>query len=144
MFKHISQIGTKALYNNDPVFASKCRLLCSLAYVPIPTQSFNNTPYQDKLDELRDYFWRTYVCHTDIRGNYKDGRFKIEQWNCHFSVCLDLPRTNNHVEGWHRGFNELVDEDNPNIWKLIIALKMEQGRNKVRLKQMKSGKNPRI
>jgi len=38
---------------------------------------------------------------------------------------LGLPRTNNHVEGWHRGFESLFDGAHVGILKLINALKIE-------------------
>ncbi len=50
-----------------------------------------------------------------------------------------LPKTNNSVEGWHRGFEEQVAAHHPNIWKFINCIKKEQSLNEVRFEQYISG-----
>lgn len=36
---------------------------------------------------------------------------------------LDLPRTNNALEGWHRAFLQQVSSHHTSIWKFLNALK---------------------
>ena len=39
------------------------------------------------------------------RNRRKNPRFSISMWNCFSRVDLDLPRTNNAVEGWYNAFH---------------------------------------
>ena len=58
------------------------------------------------------------------------------------SVCKDLPRTNNAVEGWHRRFQANVGAYHPNFWKFIDILKREQSLNHVNISQARAGHQP--
>ena len=58
------------------------------------------------------------------------------------SVCKDLPRTNNAVEGWHRRFQANVGAYHPNFWKFIDILKREQSLNHINISQARAGHQP--
>lgn len=147
LYRQICEKGLKAKYDKDIVFASKCKQLCSLAYVPVDqvehyfellADSFDGSPDQEHLDSIMDYFGKTYVSYKDFRQNKKEGRFKIAHWNFLGALSQNLPRTNNHQEGWHRSFNELVDKNSPNFWKLLNVFLIEQGKNEVVLVQLQT------
>nr|CAD7457932.1 unnamed protein product [Timema tahoe] len=53
-----------------------------------------------------------------------------------------LPKTNNNIEGWHRGLQQHISASHPNIWKFVSAIKMEQSLNEVRIEQYTSGQKP--
>ena len=38
----------------------------------------------------------------------------------------NLPKTNNHVEGYHRGIQEALDGHHPTVFKLMKFLKKEE------------------
>ena len=42
------------------------------------------------------------------RNRRKCPRFSISMWNCFSRVHLDLPRTNDAVEGWHNAFHVCI------------------------------------
>lgn len=48
-------------------------------------------------------------------------------------------RTNNHLEGWHYGFNRLVTQHHPNVWRLLAALQQEQAVTDVTIQQLAAG-----
>ena len=54
-------------------------------------------------------------------------------------VLNDLPKTNNSVEAWHRGFEAEVGAHHPNIWRFIKCLQKEQSFNEVRIEQYVAG-----
>ena len=54
----------------------------------------------------------------------------------HTSVCLQGPRTNNHVEGWH---NRLAGKSHPNIYEVVDSFKTEQAATEVTLRQLEAG-----
>lgn len=39
---------------------------------------------------------------------------------------LNLPRTSNLVEGWHRRFHLLMKGERPPIWRFIMVIRKEQ------------------
>ena len=65
--------------------------------------------------------------------------YPIALWNVHAQVVEDLPCTNNSVEGWHRGFSQLLSANHSTIWKFIDGLKKEQSLNDLRLEQFTAG-----
>ena len=44
-------------------------------------------------------------------------------WNVNTRVQGHLPRTNNHLEGWHNRFAQIVEQFHPHIWKFTDTLK---------------------
>ena len=71
--------------------------------------------FDSKLEKLTDYVIKTYV---------EDGRFSLDMWN-HFNNIGDRPRTNNHLEGYHRQLNARV-RTNPDLWTWINEVKSSE------------------
>ena len=63
-------------------------------------------------------------------------------WNMFHRTNLEMPRTNNHIEGWHRRFQGLCMSYHPAFWKFIELLKQEQSVNCVELLQALGGHPP--
>ena len=53
-----------------------------------------------------------------------------------------MPRTNNHIEGWHRRFQPLCVSYHPAFWKFIQLLKQEHSLNRMGLLQAAGGHSP--
>ena len=41
-------------------------------------------------------------------------------------VTENLPKTNNHIEGYHRGVQNCVDGDHPSVFKFLKFMKKEE------------------
>lgn len=63
-------------------------------------------------------------------------------WNCCDSVLQDLPRTNNSVEAWHRGFEALCTGPHENLWRTIRNFQRSQSKVQVSLEQYIAGQGP--
>ncbi|CAF1310902.1 unnamed protein product [Didymodactylos carnosus] len=61
-----------------------------------------------KFGKLTDYILNNYI---------EDARFSFDMWN-HFDSVGERPRTNNHLEGYHRQLNARV-RTNPDLWTWI-------------------------
>ncbi|CAF4912510.1 unnamed protein product, partial [Rotaria magnacalcarata] len=61
--------------------------------------------YDTKFEKLTDYVIKNYI---------EDARFPVQMWN-HFDTIGQRPRTNNHLEGYHRQLNARV-RTNPDLW----------------------------
>ena len=53
-------------------------------------------------------------------------------------------KTHNAVEGWHRGFTEILGSYHPTIWEFIEGLKKEQSLNELKLEQYVAGQEPPV
>ena len=52
----------------------------------------------------------------------------------------ELPRTNNAIEGFHRGFESMLQIHKPDIWKFIAAIQKQQGLQEFAYAQRMHGK----
>ena len=53
---------------------------------------------------MLDYFEDTWIGRLQNRSRRRTPKFPREWWNCYESVIQGMPKANNAVEGWHRGF----------------------------------------
>ena len=59
-------------------------------------------------------------------------------WSVHNRVEEGLPRTNNHVEGWHCCIQSDVGSYQPSIWHYLGVLRREQSLNEVIITQIQA------
>ncbi|ODM88747.1 hypothetical protein Ocin01_17935 [Orchesella cincta] len=136
-------------YVTDPDFALQVKCLTALAFVPPPS-------VKDAFEILiADEFYsssRDMECLVDYvednwiggnrRGKARPPRFDIAEWNYFHRVAEDLARTNNAVEGWHRGFQSQLGAAHPTIWKFIETIRKQQSLNELQMEQHLAGGTP--
>jgi hypothetical protein len=71
--------------------------------------------YDSKLEKLTDYVINNYI---------EDAGFPSSMWN-HFDTIGERPRTNNHLEGYHRQLNARV-RTNSDLWTWINEIKSSE------------------
>ena len=54
----------------------------------------------------------------------------------------EMPRTNNHIKGWHRRFQGLCSCHHPGCWKFVEILKKGNPLNRVEIVQAEAGHPP--
>lgn len=146
-FRHVQSEGLQRRYEAEPEFALTMRLLPALAFVPaanvvdIFEQLCEDNVIPQEAQGVLDYFEDTWIGRPQ-RRHRRPPRFPHVMWNCFDGVNEDLPKTNNSVEGWHRGFDQQVSSNHPNIWKFIEALQREQSLNELKIEQYVSGEEP--
>lgn len=144
VFRKIQSEGLKPKYEADIEFALLLKMIPAIAFVPEDKvyDSFvtliNTVQFPRETLTVVDYFEKAYIGRPDRN---KPPLFPIKVWNCYKSVTDDLPRTNNHVEGWHRGFNSSLGS-HPNVWKFIEAIKKENSHSVFILNQVLGGVEP--
>ena len=52
---------------------------------------------------------------------------------------MEGPKTNNHVEGWHKKINHAAGKTHPNIFELVDLFRTEQANTEVSLAQLAGG-----
>ena len=118
-------------YETDSDFAAQLRHLAALAFVPshLVEQFSDELVDSDVLPQeaqtIVDYFEDTWIGRLNRRRRgRRSPNFPIEMWNCFQKAKDGLPKTNNAVEGWHRGFEVVVQGAHVNTFKLLNALKV--------------------
>lgn len=125
----IQSDGLKRRYETD--FALKLRLLSALAFVPTAdvVEAFETICEQNVLpaeaQSVFDYYEDTWIGRPQ-RGRRRLPLFSHDLWNCYDGVQESLPKTNNFIERWYRVFEQQISADNPNIWRFIKAIQLEQ------------------
>ena len=78
----------------------------------------------DQEQVILDYF-DTYYMGELRRSHRLNPRYPHTFWNVNVRVQDHLPPTNNHLEGWHNRFAQIVEQPHPHIWKFIGTLKKD-------------------
>ena len=52
--------------------------------------------------------------------------FPIELWNAYDRTIMNLPRSNNSIEGWHNAFAKRVAIVHPSVTKLAEKIRRER------------------
>lgn len=145
MWRRVQASEMVERYTNDEEFALNVRMIPALAYVPVPDVIRAFETLSDslplELQPLLDYFEDTWIG-RERRGRRGNPLFPIEMWNCFDAAANAQPKTNNAVEGWHRGFSELVGAAHPTIFKFISCLRQEQSLNEMKIEQYIAGQEP--
>ena len=79
----------------------------------------NDDMFPSQLNELYEYFFSNFICSTSAR-------FKVETWNFMEYYSLEIPKTNNAIEGWHNTFKNTFGTSRFSFELLIYKLKEEE------------------
>ncbi|KAK4883331.1 hypothetical protein RN001_006650 [Aquatica leii] len=132
-------------YKTDADFALNLRLLSAIAFVPVESIVDASERLCDKnilppeAQPVVDYFENTWIRRPHRRQHRRAPQFSHQMWNWFDGVQQGLPKTNNSIKGWHRGFETQIGADYPNIWKFIEAIQREQSLNALQIEQYISG-----
>ena len=141
-------MGLRMSYIQDENVRIFTKMLASLAFLPshLVINSF------EQLDELREQsnleilaplyasFEDTYIGRpTRSSRGRRRAKFDVEMWNVRDRTMEGMPRTNNKLEGWHRGIQVMFQGPHPNIWKFVRCLGQEQVLQHGELIQIQAG-----
>lgn len=98
--------------------------------------------HNDAVQNLINYFEATYIGRTDRAGIRRPPMFPKELWNVYDITLQGLPRTNNHIEGWHNALRKFVGQSHPNIFKFIDSLRSEQNIQELKMAQISASQEP--
>ena len=98
--------------------------------------------YGDATDGVLDYFEDTYIGSFRRNAARATPNLPVQMWNMFHQTHEGLPRTNNHIEGWHRKFQRIFMCYHPTFWKFINLLKKEQTLNRVDMVPAEAGHPP--
>ena len=98
-----------------------------------------------EIDPILTYFEENYIgpLNTTTRGRKKkkrsNPRYPHDLWNIYQRLLKKLPRSNNKMEAFNRGFNSQIMCKNPNFWSLLEAFRREESLQHQKLISLLSG-----
>ena len=69
--------------------------------------------------------------------------FRIELWNAYDRTIMNIPRSNNSMEGWHHAFAKRVAIVHPSVTKLAEKVRLEQSEFEMDIAQIRQGQEPK-
>ena len=84
---------------------------------------YKNTPLESKIQDFIDYFKSTWVVNDDKIVNSKAKKSISSILN---QFENEGPRTNNHVEGHNAAINRYINSSNPNFYKVLEFIKVDE------------------
>ena len=136
LFRRIQKNGLQSLYNIDINVKKYTKALTALAYVRFEriSEAFhelrNSASFPICLIPVYDYFYSNYI------GNGNGvPRFSPSLWHHGSNVTIDIPRTNNAIEGWHSVFKSTFGCTRYSFPLLIEKLKLEE--DVIRIKDLR-------
>lgn len=142
VYRKVQEKGHQQRYQNDGEFNLCMKMIPALAFVPVADleEAFETLAEDigDDCQDILDYFEDNYIGRPGRRQR-RDPKFSHEMWNMHHRTVEELPRTNNNIEGWHRGFQSSIGGCHPNIWTFLGKLKRQQALHHLQLTQILAG-----
>jgi hypothetical protein len=145
IWRKIQSSGLKIDYEANSEVALKFKMLAAIAFVPLDyvviafEALMDSQIFGDDVTEVTDYFEDVWIGRPDRRLVRRQPVYSHSMWNCYSQVLNEEPKTNNNIEGWHRGFYELISGFHPNIWKFINGIRKDESLNEMRREQFISG-----
>ena len=120
MQKHLARMGFTSLYNTDPDFALKAKMIIAIAFVPLnKIDEYLDavaTELPQELGDLLNWFEDTYVGRRNRRGNGRRTPLLLpEIWNLYQRTLNGEDRTNNNAEAAHRRLKYELGTHRPTI-----------------------------
>ena len=110
-YRKVQANGPQQKYIDDEQFNLDIKMLPALAFVPEDAveDAFESLADNISADAqpILDYFEDTIIGRPG-RRNRRGPVFSLHIWNMYDRTVQELPRTNNNIEGWHRGFQSAI------------------------------------
>ena len=148
LWKRVQDEGLRLDYTENPDVRLACKMLLSLAFVRpdrvvevfLELEQSIEDEVMDLVEPVFQYFERNYIGRRVGRRQVRRmPEMEIEVWNVRNRTVEGIPRTQNQVEGWHRGIQSMFDGYRPTIWSFLAGLQREQVLQHGELVQLRAG-----
>lgn len=124
--RKIKELNLFSHYKQNNNFRLSIKALLALSYVQPEkiVETFNVLPslyfYDQLVNPVYLYFYNNYI------KNFENARINYKIWNHYNLFSLNVPRTNNAIEGWHNAFNGSFFSSKYSFVNLISKLKEDE------------------
>ena len=94
----------------------------------------------EKIKAFLDYFKKNFITFNDNNEKEK-AIYEKTFWSRNNRILMEVPRTTNILEAWHRTLNAAIGISHPNIARFIQVLFEFEERERVYILQIRSGRN---
>ncbi len=94
----------------------------------------SSTRFVESLISFISYFRLYYIGCSQRNAVYSQ-----DFWDVSERIVLNIPRTTNTIEGWHRALNVLASVRHPNIGRFIHVLQVETEKTRVHVARTLNG-----
>ncbi|KAL3115344.1 hypothetical protein niasHT_017746 [Heterodera trifolii] len=130
MKKKITALGLTRVYNTDPAFAEKSKMITSLAFLPVHhlQNGLNALQAQipPQLNSVFNWFLDNYMGRIRFNVPITAPLFHPHEWSVHQRTLDSADRTNNFAEAFHRKLQRQFNCTHPTIWRFIDTIRCEQ------------------
>ena len=151
VWRKTQELGLARLYAEDEVVRNSVKLLPSLAFLKsedVPgyfDAVFDELPEDASaaIQELYTYFEAIYIGRKPQRGPRRRPRYPVQLWSVRDRTAEGIPRTNNRLEGFHRGIQQMFDGPKPSMWQFLKGIQKEHGYQHALYIQATGGESPK-
>lgn len=143
LWRRVQHLGLAKKYGTDEAFSLSVRMLLCLAFVePELIPQYFQTLYGTlDYDAKRLARW--------FRANYigskrKNSNYVPEFWSIAYNVRLNLPKTTNNVEAWHRRLQAIIGKSHIGVYAIIEEMGAESIYVSHRIQKIESGESKAI
>ena len=121
VWKKVNNVGLREKYVSEENVRKLIKMMTCTAFLPTNDvirgfEAIRNLEnYDECLDVVFDYFEANYLGRPMTNNRSRRPKFPLSWWNIFNRVQMDLPRTNNSVEGWHTAFQGSLSCSHPTI-----------------------------
>ena len=109
------------------------------AFLAVEIHIWETYPNVSSFDNVLDYIEDNHIGRARRGRARAQPKFPIRLWNVVSRTEMDLPRTNNNVEGWHNCFCRIINGAHPTLWKFLENLKIEESLSRAETAQILGG-----
>ncbi|KAL3099265.1 hypothetical protein niasHT_028212 [Heterodera trifolii] len=126
MKKKITALGLTRVYNTDPIFAEKSKMITSLAFLPVHHLQAGLNAIQAQLPAqlhgIFNWFLDNYTGKPWFNGAMTVPKFDPNECSVHQRTLDGGDRTNNFAEAFHRKLQRQFNCTHPTMWRFIDTI----------------------
>lgn len=130
-FRKLTHLKLKSIYSKDFTIQLAYKKVVALAF--LPSQEIPNA-FQELQKTIPEPLcnFLNYVSEFYVNGRQTKSKKKTVEvlyfrlWSVHGRMTQNIPRTSNHIEGWHNKWGSLLEQGNPPFYSVVKQFQLEE------------------
>ena len=125
LFKKFIILGFKKIYEENGEIRRFFKCITALAFVPESSVFLEYQKVKEIFSESLNYDIGAFLKYFESTYLYSNS-FSYESWSCYERFLLNIPLTNNLLEGYHNGLKSVFLTAHPTITKFLYEMQCKQ------------------